>query len=79
MERLGQQPEKQPDDETENLSIRQKIKALGAKALESFGENNSYRYPYRYLMDIAKEQEELERLYSPDKDRLIEDSEGDKD
>lgn len=64
MERLGQQPEKQPTDEIENLSLRQKIKALGSKALESFGENNPWRYQYLHLMDIAKQEEALERLYS---------------
>ena len=79
MERLGQQPEKQPSDETENLSIRQKIKALGSKALESFVENNPYRYQYAHLMDIGRQQELEERLYSPELDGPIENNEGEED
>ena len=67
MERLGQQPEKQPTNETETLSLRQKIKALGSKALEAYIEHNPYRHQYAHLMNITKE-EALERLYSPEID-----------
>lgn len=73
MERLGQQPEKQPINETENLSLGQKIKALGSKGLEAFFDNNPWRYEYLHLMDTTKREKVLEPLYSREIDDEDED------
>lgn len=72
MERLGQQPEKQPKRELLILTPLERLKALGWKALEAYGKSSPYYAIAQahawYPPENQTEEEKLERLYSPDED-----------
>jgi len=71
MDRLGQQPEKQPKQEILILTPAERLKALGWKALEALALGDLYRGSYQHLLDAPTEDELLERLYTSEDENNI--------
>ena len=69
MDRLGQQPEKQPKQELLILPLSERLKILGWKALDAIAKSDPhYAFYQELLSQEQKEDEKLERLYSPEDD-----------